>query len=258
MASLNVSGNPHLTGAVPLSIRNTSLTHVDFSDTSLNLCKTTFPGASPFQSAAVCQIGGLSTCGCSLLWTSCTGGFHCSPANCEGPPPYASFYCTERGWVSDSNVVLENGENLTIYGPTIVKGLVSTTGTVIFMGLDAQLTVDTADLQFAHVILSAADLTRIVKEGVHNNIVLEGVGVASIDMDTEYAASCYQARSSIEITSIGRSPSKAKIYRASLNYSGFWSACAVWTIPFHGVIHGVLLAGGVGFIVWTYCKPSRR
>lgn len=258
LKSLLVNNNTKLTGSMPLTIRNTSLTHIDLSNTSINLCKTTFPGSSPFQAASVCQIDNLSTCGCSMLWATCQGAIHCVSDKCLGAQPHDEFYCTERGWTADRDVFMES-ETLTLYGPTFVNGTLHSLGTINFRGLDAQLTVANADLQgTAHVILAESDLKRIVKEGVHNNIVLQGVGVSSVDMETEYAASCYQARSTIVITPIGRAANGAKIYQASLTYSGFWSACAMWTIPVHGVFHALLLAAGIGLVVWTYCRPGSR
>lgn len=153
---------------------------------------------------------------------------------------------------------LPNNQNLTLYGPTRINGLLSTGGSIIFMGLDAQLSVTMADVSYAKVILSEQDLKRIVKESVLSDEVFVGAGVGAIDLDTEYAASCYQARSSFETETIGRDANDNKVVRAYLVYSGFWSACATWTIPVHAVIHTLILAGGVAFVIWTYCISRSR
>lgn len=248
---LDVSGNTGLNGPVPVSLEN--VVSLDLSNTNLELCKTSFKQSSPWTDSSSCDIAGRPICGCGAVWRNCRGGIGCSDKDCPTPKPHHTFYCLNPEWVSDEDVTLERGKNISFYGPAYVYGVLTVPSYVQLHGLDAVLTL-TQDPDIGHLEahLSEADLKKVSAAGNVRQLLLVGPGVGSLDTSAVFAPSCHKARSSVSIEAAYQQGDKMFL-RVSLNYDGFWSACAAWTIPVHAVFHALILAAAIAFTIWTRC-----
>lgn len=255
-----VNDNP-LEGPIPPSLMRPSLTAISLSRTNLQLCNPAIPATTryTFGSLAYCDVSGMVSCGCSSLWAGCAGAVHCPDSQCYGAKPWPSFYCAENGWRYDSDLVIPSGANITLVGETHIMGTLSMDklSTLKFQGLEPTLYLTScADVVKAEVSISEEDLKKIIasKASVYvDTLMLAPCGVATIFTTSSIAPGCKQARSNVVVD---RSPEG--IWSIGVEYTGYYSACATWTIPVLGAIHALFVAAGIGYLVITYCRPGSR
>lgn len=248
-------------GPIPASLLRPSLVAISLTRNNIQLCNPTIPASTSFTfgSLAFCDVSGLVSCGCSSLWAGCAGAIHCPDNQCYGAKPWPTFYCAENGWRYDSDLVIPSGSNMTLVGETHIMGTLSMDqlSTLKFEGLEPTLFLTKcADVVQAEVFISEDDLNKIIasKSSVFvDTLMLAPCGVATISITSSIAPGCKQARSSI---TVNKSPQG--IWSIGVEYTGYYSACATWTIPVIGAIHILLIAAGIGYLGMTYCRPGFR
>jgi hypothetical protein len=253
--------NNRLQGDFPASLASAPLLALSIGRNEIHLCNPALTSLADlsFGDLPVCDVSGLSSCGCSKLWAGCNGPTHCADSSCIGSKPWPLFYCAEDGWRSDVSIQVPSGQNLTLTGTTWIKGVLSMgpTSTLKFQGLSPTLHLTgCADVIYAEVEITEEDLKTVIASQSStyvDTLMTAPCGVATVEVSSKISPGCKQARSSI-ITN----REEDGTFSMSVEYTGFYSACAVWTIPFMGTVHAIVIAIGIAYLVVTYCRPGYR
>jgi len=159
--------------------------------------------------------------------------------------------------MGEGDVTIPAGTNLTLFGSAYVAGSITMPESTVlkFIGLEPTLYVEKcASIDTTEIDVSEENLKTIVnsRQSVYIDLlIISSCGAGTINVKSNIAPSCRQARMSIMTDKTA-----SDMYSVAVEYTGFYSACATWTIPVLGVIHAIVFAAAVAYVVFNNCAPK--
>jgi hypothetical protein len=127
---------------------------------------------------------------------------------------------------------------------------------LVLIGLEPTLTLTgCADVEHLDVLVDEANLKKIVAspQGVYTDVlVVSRCGVGTIQVTTDIAPSCREARWN---TNVKRGDGQ---FTLEIVYTGFYAACATWSIPVLAALQSLVLAGAIFYVIMSHCRPCGR